>query len=465
MGKMLKLGRGRLTAIPALLAAVVIVSVAFACYSPSDAYAIEVVLNKPGVSYDLSALTGVARVEYAGGAGYAYRSRYDPRLIVLLSEQEVFGGRHLAVRVQVPLTFAVRTIYRCALPPLLQCYSGQLRENVSISLQPGTGGVTIDLGTLSFRSASFVRFKPDLVAVGHANLTVSGLLVLEPFPELRGAGGEYRIPMPCLLSVNEPCYRIMMLIPGYDAPIRIEEGVYGVKLTLSWQSSSRAELILKRLEVYCEWEVLPQPLEKPGWSLEEGVMTRRVGSSSISVNLRERICEIVVPGEAELPRDAELELAELLGSIGLKGFAPSFTRTVETSTEPAFEIDEAQVRSALKAELEWLIGEGVVKGLEAGDAASIAALAALGNAGFNSRLVWYNGSWTPYNQVPGASMLRCAPAPAEKVFTAESPEYQQLETAQRRTRAPTLPPLLVAGVVALAAAAASYILVKRVLRL
>ncbi|MEM2475710.1 MAG: hypothetical protein QW407_07275, partial [Thermofilaceae archaeon] len=65
MGKMLKLGRGRLTAIPALLAAVVIVSVAFACYSPSDAYAIEVVLNKPGVSYDLSALTGVARVEYA----------------------------------------------------------------------------------------------------------------------------------------------------------------------------------------------------------------------------------------------------------------------------------------------------------------------------------------------------------------------------------------------------------------
>ncbi|MEM3944153.1 MAG: hypothetical protein QXJ59_08695, partial [Thermofilaceae archaeon] len=93
------------SAVLVLVTAVVLPLVA-ACFSPADVYAVEVVLNKPGVEYDLSRLTGASEIEYANGVGYAYRSHFDPRLIIVLSEQRVNDdAKHLAVRVQAPVAW------------------------------------------------------------------------------------------------------------------------------------------------------------------------------------------------------------------------------------------------------------------------------------------------------------------------------------------------------------------------
>jgi len=51
---------------------------------------------------------------------------------------------------------------------------------------------------------------------------------------LRGAR-TVEIQMPCLASFgNATCYRAMVLIPGYDAPVEIEKGEYRVDLLISW---------------------------------------------------------------------------------------------------------------------------------------------------------------------------------------------------------------------------------------
>ncbi len=108
--------------------------VALACFSPADPYAIEVVLNKPGISYDLSKLAGlegVSEVEhFAARVAYAYRSHYDSRLIVVVSEQKLkyvgayaTGSKalanilargqaeeYVAVRIQLPLKYEVVTV-------------------------------------------------------------------------------------------------------------------------------------------------------------------------------------------------------------------------------------------------------------------------------------------------------------------------------------------------------------------
>ena len=47
---------------------------------------------------------------------------------------------------------------------------------------------------------------------------------------------EYRIPMPCMLYTGS-CIRIMSIIPGYDAPLSVEEGSYNVSLTIDWMKA------------------------------------------------------------------------------------------------------------------------------------------------------------------------------------------------------------------------------------
>ncbi|MEM0309141.1 MAG: hypothetical protein QXO64_09385, partial [Thermofilaceae archaeon] len=170
------------SAVLVLVTAVVLPLVA-ACFSPADVYAVEVVLNKPGVEYDLSRLTGAREIEYANGVGYAYRSHFDPRLIVVLSEQRVNDdAKHLAVRVQAPVAWREYRSLTCSIPP--PCHSN-LRESISLPVSPREGEAEVALGTLTLNSSCYLRFKPVLSAQteGDASLIVSGSLLLKEVVE------------------------------------------------------------------------------------------------------------------------------------------------------------------------------------------------------------------------------------------------------------------------------------------
>lgn len=74
---------------------------------PSDYAAIEVVLNKPGVAYDLSKLGGLKSVAYVDEDTYAYRAHLNMNITVIVTLQKVStqpnAPRYLAVRVQSPI--------------------------------------------------------------------------------------------------------------------------------------------------------------------------------------------------------------------------------------------------------------------------------------------------------------------------------------------------------------------------
>jgi len=483
-------GRGRyFTAALVVLLAVAVVRSASACFDPADAYAVEVVLNAPGVEYDLRALSGAALVSYAGGTAYAYRSRYDSRLIVVVSEQELApgsGGKHLAVRVQVPVETREYRVYRCLLP--LRC-SWQLKERVPLSFTAGEGEVTLDLGTLRCDAPCWVRFKPRISASARGNITVSGVLVLRGTPRVRApeAGGgelEYRVSMPCLLSVGEPCFRVMVLIPGYDAPMRIEAGEYRVELTLHWRASAAAEGVLERVEVESSClKVAPEvePVRDLGQRAEEGgEIVREVKGLTVRASYAGGALSVTVESPRELSgRELEEALQQLSG-IAPELRACNFTSAVEYRIAPHVEVGEGEVKAALRAELEWLVESGVVRGLERGEVERIVSAAKLGYAGWNQRLVWHNGEWLPYSSVPGAALVRCAGG-VQPAFLAESREYAGLPQAPSLGAAQTqaasgaqptgaagrapgwLWALAVAALAALAAALLSYVAVKRLL--
>ena len=78
------------------------------CFDPSDLASIEVVFNKPGVTYNLSTLDklpNVIKIEYAWGAvAYLYRSHTSKDVVVVVSLQGLVpsdeGEKYIAIRVE-----------------------------------------------------------------------------------------------------------------------------------------------------------------------------------------------------------------------------------------------------------------------------------------------------------------------------------------------------------------------------
>ena len=444
-----------------------------ACFSPADLYAVEVVLDKPGVTYDLSRLSNLTVVKYSGKEAYAYKSRYDPRLIVILSEQELFDGRYLSLRLQVPVRDEKVTFYKYKLPGT-RC-GMELHVGEIVKVEAGSGETSLDLGVLRFNSTAFITFKPVLVLKEKSiNLTVNGLLKLNATAPATRAGSSksYTISMPCLLSINSACYRVMTLIPGYDAPLRIDEGAYRASLTLNWHSSGEASVLVEKLQIVCEHVVQPQPLLQQGWVEKDKVVERVVGDAKITLDTVEGVITIE-SRQGTLPDEVKVEVERLLASLGLADTEPTWEVITETQVEPSLNVSTSEIRTVLKGELAWLVSNGIVKGLSYEDIEAIVSSARLGYAGWNNRLVWSGKEWVPYTSIPGAKPVRCSASSAE-VFTPIGNASGELKTAgvvgekaleAKGTGFPPVPSLMlflaISVSVALVAALTAYFIVKK----
>jgi hypothetical protein len=77
------------------------------CYHPTGFFATESLLNKPGVTYDLSLLTDTGNVTEERGS-ILYRSHFDPNVAVILTNFTLFQEKGLDIRLQLP-TKVVKT--------------------------------------------------------------------------------------------------------------------------------------------------------------------------------------------------------------------------------------------------------------------------------------------------------------------------------------------------------------------
>ncbi len=71
------------------------------CYRPTGWYASEVMLNKPGMTYDVSRIQSTANVSVVRSS-ILYRSHYDDRVGVILTPLELFQEKGLDLRLQLP---------------------------------------------------------------------------------------------------------------------------------------------------------------------------------------------------------------------------------------------------------------------------------------------------------------------------------------------------------------------------
>jgi len=116
--------------------------------------------------------------------------------------------------------------------------------DIKLDINEREGIKTIDLGSIKIPSGN-IQVRSKLVSYeGNFSILLNGELIL------KSDNMTYRILMPCLLSIEESCYRVMMLIPGYDSPLKIDEGLYEVVLTLRWLANGYG---IFNLKLYLEW--------------------------------------------------------------------------------------------------------------------------------------------------------------------------------------------------------------------
>lgn len=118
--------------------------------------------------------------------------------------------------------------------------------DVDIDIDDRRGEKIVNLGNVYIPRGNTI-VKADLISYeGNFTLLLSGVLQLDSTMH------SYRIAMPCLVAIGEPCYRILMVIPGYDVPLTTEEGVYNVTFIMQWHASGTGRFHLKLLLEHSE---------------------------------------------------------------------------------------------------------------------------------------------------------------------------------------------------------------------
>lgn len=143
-----------------------------------------------------------------------------------------------------------------------------------------------------------------------------------------------------------------------------------------------------------------------GYSLEaRATLSNNSRSTSLllTIRLKDKINDTMVL----------LELENIIRET--LGYNTSIDISKTTSTEQLVEpaspsINEESLKKALKTELEWLSSIGAIKGLSNHDIDEIIGSIREGMAGWNERLVYYNGVWEAYSElvdtIPGATLVK-----------------------------------------------------------
>ncbi len=92
----------------------------FGCFDPFDWYSVEVVLNKPGIVYNLSILERIPNINVLNTSGdmtssrvYIYRSHFNNSFVVVVAETRLYGDKeYLSIRVEpVPEASPAKKVY------------------------------------------------------------------------------------------------------------------------------------------------------------------------------------------------------------------------------------------------------------------------------------------------------------------------------------------------------------------
>lgn len=119
-------------------------------------------------------------------------------------------------------------------PSTINIDLGLVRESEGSKIFENVAKLVVKNNTRIMVKASGTPGSMASYNISNLSLIISGEMIL------KSGEKQYAIQMPCLYSIGE-CYRILILIPGYDAPMDIEPGEYSVSLRINWTAQGDGE--------------------------------------------------------------------------------------------------------------------------------------------------------------------------------------------------------------------------------
>ncbi len=325
-----------------------------ACSSPADTYAVEVVLNGPGVSADLKTLGNASNVLLDNGT-FVYRSHYDPRLYVMLWNAS--DGPH--VRVQIPVEWESQTVSVASLNVSI-LVTDEALENLR-----SDGWNVIDNTTFERNRVKIFLFPArGSECTSDADCATGG------------CSGEACAPREMARNIVTPCvYREWYSCLGMTTC----GCVNGV----------------------CTW--------KPNPAFERCLRDNGVDPARV---IRAGQFELRVEAVNKPDGEVGASVKDFLGAFGVSCDIPlTLVKTSVRRLSPSVDPSEVNASAALLADLDWLADNGVINVSES-DLNAIVKVADWGYAGPNSHIGWYeagNGTyaWMPYYKSKNPRLVRC----------------------------------------------------------
>ncbi|MEA1869698.1 MAG: hypothetical protein U9N09_06110 [Euryarchaeota archaeon] len=343
-----------------ILSILILSSTASACYSPTDSFATEVLLNKPGVSYNLSGMIESDDV--------IVKTKEVP------VESEKIDGVPTPQMIIIP-------------------------ENNS----------TVITGAVSAGEPVETRTELDAIIYrSHYNQDVAVILDrVHNYNE-----GEWDDAKHISVKIQIPTKDVHKSMPYIG--IGLTEDVYTAALDIDASADLGWDFEVSGSGSWTtedgERRTMRSYLLRKG-----GIQINVIPADRTS--LEETVVSVTVNDAESLSESAKDEITDVLVAIGFFESTDIIDDTAIVSNirewddlESAIGVaaDDFDFGAAMKTELGYLISVGLIVGLTDTDVDEIASVCLRGTAGFNSRIVYEDGEWIPYRETGNPILMRLA---------------------------------------------------------
>lgn len=343
-----------------LIIFLMLLPLASACYSPMDNLAVEVYLNKPGISYNLTPLKSAENVLIENNT-IIYRSHYDERVAIILREAK---GLHLRIQIPAKSFNSSYTYTRFNLSFIFPNESLKNAEKLGWKIE----------GNYVFRKQNLLVQISSLKGneCRSDNECATG-----------GCSGE-------ICTTRENAKNIVSICVYKDWYKCLQMTSCGC------------------VNGVCTW--------KPNEDFEKCLKSHGVDPSKI-IKVANGEVLIAAYNREKLGEEDLKELKELFNVLGISCAFENLTFKTEKIDMPKGIVDEYSFnfKEALREELKWL-KENEIINITDDDIEAITSVAERGKAGYNSQIGWYETkegkmAWIPYYKSKKPLLLKCAVAP------------------------------------------------------
>jgi hypothetical protein len=350
-------GSGVLT----ILSILILSNTASACVNPTDSFATEVLLNKPGVSYNLSGM-----IE-------------SDDVIVKTKEVPILETRH---------TEGVPTPQAIMIP----------ENNSTVVMEAVMTGEPVETRTELDAIIHRSHYNPNVAGI----LSEDCIYTEGEWDDTKHISVKIQIPTK---DVHEstPYIRIGLTEDVNAATLDIDVSAdlgwdAEVSGSGSWTTEDGERRTMKSY-LLRKGDIRINVMPADRTSLEETVVRMTVNDAeSLSEGAKDEITDVLVA----------IRFFESTDTIDDTAIVSNIREWDDLESAIDIPADDFDFGAAMRTELEHLRGVGVIVGLTDADVDEIASVCVRGAAGFNSRIVYEDGEWIPYRETGRPILMKLA---------------------------------------------------------